>query len=103
MSRPMLDVDVRGLLAAQESLQLLALPAAKRRRLLNNAAKRLRTSNRKRMRNQRNVDGSPYAPRQDSSKRKMLRGLGKGLQIVNLTADQAVLGWKRPPGLAHCQ
>lgn len=94
MTAPTLNFDVRGLLAAQERLQLLALPAAKRRRLLNNAAKRLRTPNRKRMRDQRNVDGSPYAPRKGGSKRKMMRGMGKGLQVVNLTPDQAVLGWK---------
>jgi phage virion morphogenesis protein len=90
----MINFDIRGLLDAQEQLQLLALPAAKRRRLLNNASKRLRTPNRKRIRDQRNVDGSPYAPRRGASKRKMLRGLGKGLQVVSLTANEAVLGWK---------
>lgn len=91
---PMLEMDIRGLLAAQEKMQALALPAAKRRRLLNNAAKRLRTSNRKRIRDQQNLDGTPYAPRQGRRKRKMMTGIGKGLQVTHLTADEAVLGWK---------
>ncbi|WP_268799060.1 phage virion morphogenesis protein [Pseudomonas huanghezhanensis] len=94
MTAPPLDFDIRGLLNAQEKLQLLALPASKRRRLLNNASKRLRTPNRKRIRDQRNVDGSAYAPRKARRKRKMLSGLGKGLQVTRLSADQAVLGWQ---------
>jgi len=94
MTAPGLEFDVRGLLEAQAQLQLLALPAAKRRRLLNTASKRLRTRNRKRIRDQRNLDGSPYAARQGSSKRKMLRGLGKDLQVVGLTANAATLSWK---------
>ncbi len=94
MHRPALEMDVRGLLAAKEKLQLLALPAAKRRRLLNTAAKRLRTSNRKRIRGQRNVDGSAYAPRRGKGKRPLLAGLGKKLQVTRVNSDEAVLGWK---------
>ncbi|PAU66541.1 hypothetical protein BZL41_01180 [Pseudomonas sp. PIC25] len=94
MAAPTVDFDVRGLLDAQQTLDLLSLPAAKRRRLLNTASKRVRTRNRKRIGEQRNVDGSPFVPRKDGGKRKMLRGLGKGLQVVTLTADEAVLGWR---------
>ena len=94
MSRPALNLDVRGLLAAKEKLQLLALPAAKRRRLLNTAAKRLRTTNRKRIRGQRNVDGTSYAPRRGKGKRQLLAGLGKKLQVTRVNSDAAVLGWK---------
>lgn len=94
MPTPMLDFDIRGLLDAQRRVQLLDLPAAKRRRLLNTASKRLRTQDRKRIRDQRNLDGTPYARRKSGGNRKMLRGLGKGLQVVTLNANQAVLGWK---------
>lgn len=94
MTAPLLSFDIRGLANAQEQLQLLALPAAKRRRLLNTATKRLRTQNRKRIRLQRNVDGTPYAPRRGSKKTKMLRGLAKDLRVVNLSSEHAVLGWK---------
>lgn len=95
MTAPSLSVDIRGLVSAQEQLQLLELPAAKRRRLLNNASKRLRTRNTRRITAQRNLDGSVFEKRQDGGKRKMLRGLGKRLQVTQLTADQAVLGWRQ--------
>jgi phage virion morphogenesis protein len=94
MTAPTLDFDIRGLLSIQEKLQLLALSATKRRRLLNNVAKRLRTRNRKRIRDQRNLDGSEFETRKGRSKRKMLKGLGKGLQVVSLNGNEAVLGWK---------
>lgn len=95
MTSPLLSVDIRGLIDAEQQLQLLALPAAKRRRLLNNAVKRLRTRNRRRIVAQRNLDGSPFQPRKRAGKRKMLRGLGKGLLVTQLTANQAVLGWRQ--------
>ncbi|MEB0090064.1 phage virion morphogenesis protein [Pseudomonas sp. CCI4.2] len=94
MSQPMFNFDVRGLVGAQQQLQLLALSAAQRRRLLNTAAKRLRTSNRQRIRAQRNLDGTAYAPRNGGSKRKLLSGLGKNLQVVSVSSESAVLGWK---------
>ncbi len=93
MATPTVDLDVRGLLDAQQTLDLLKLSPAKRRRLLNNVAKRVRTRNRKRISEQRNVDGSAFEARKAGGKRKMLRGLGKTLQVVSLSADEAVLGW----------
>ncbi|WP_152219746.1 phage virion morphogenesis protein [Pseudomonas sp. SCB32] len=94
MARPTVSFDVRGMVDAKERIALLELPAPKRRRLLNNASKRIRTRNRKRLGEQRNVDGTPFTARKDGSKRKMLRGLAKALQVVSLSADEAVLGWK---------
>jgi len=94
MAAPTVNFDVRGIVEAQERIQLLELPPAKRRRLLNNASKRLRTRNRKRLGAQQNVDGTAFAPRKDGSKRKMMRGLAKSLQVVTLSPTEAVLGWK---------
>jgi phage virion morphogenesis protein len=94
MTAQPLSFDIRGLASAQENLQLLALPASKRRRLLNTTAKRLRTKNRKRMRQQRNLDGTAYAPRQGGKKTKMMRGLAKDLRVTRLSSEEAVLGWK---------
>lgn len=93
MATPTVDFDVRGLLGAEQLLAALALPPTKRRRLLNTISKRVRTGNRKRIREQHNVDGTPYAPRKNGSKRKMMRGLAKALQVVSLSPDEAVLGW----------
>lgn len=95
MTNPTLSFDIRGLIDAQQQLQLLALPAAKRRRLLNNASKRLRTRNSRRVGDQHNLDGTAFEKRKTSGKRKMLRGLSKRLQVTQLTADAAVLGWRQ--------
>lgn len=95
MTAPTLSVDIRGMLDAEQQLQLLSLPAAKRRRLLNTASKRLRTRNNRRVSDQRNLDGSRFEKRQGPGKRKMLRGLGKRVQVTQLTANQTVLGWRQ--------
>lgn len=95
MTAPTLSFDIRGLIEAEQRLQLLALPAAKRRRLLNNASKRLRTRNTRRISTQRNLDGSPFAPRKHKSRRKMLRRLSTRLQVTRLSPDAAILGWRQ--------
>ncbi|MEE1880990.1 phage virion morphogenesis protein [Pseudomonas soli] len=96
MARSTLDLDVRGLLDAQAQLDLLVLPPKLRRRLLNRLGTRARSLSRKRIRNQQNLDGSPFAPRRDADagKKKMEAGLGKLLQVTRVEADEAVLGWK---------
>lgn len=95
MTAPTLSFDIRGLIEAEQQLQLLALPEAKRRRLLNNASKRLRTRNNRRIQAQRNLDGSTFEKRQGPVKRKMLRGLSKRLQVIQLSAEHAALGWRQ--------
>ena len=96
MARRLADLDIRGLLGAQEQLALLELPPKLRRRLLNNVSKRARSLSRKRIREQKNLDGSPFAPRKstDAGKKKMEAGLGKLMQVTSLSTDEAVLGWK---------
>ncbi|SER18909.1 phage virion morphogenesis protein [Pseudomonas soli] len=96
MARSTLDLDVRGLLDAQALLDLLVLPPKLRRRLLNRLGTRARSLSRKRIRNQQNLDGSPFAPRRDADagRKKMEAGLGKLLQVTRVDADEAVLGWK---------
>lgn len=103
MTAPTLSFDIRGLIDVEQRLQLLALPAAKRRRLLNNASKRLRTRNTRRITAQRNLDGSPFAPRKRKHRRKMLRRLSTRLQVTKLSADAATLGWRqrRNARIAH--
>lgn len=89
------SLDIRGLLDAHERLQLLALPPAKRRRVLSKGGDRLAAHNRKRLRSQRNLDGSAFAPRKDGHKRRMLRGVAKALQRTQTSANQTVVGWRR--------
>lgn len=96
MARSTFDLDVRGLLGAEEQLALLELPPQLRRRLLNNVTKRVRSMSRQRIRAQQNLDGSPFAPRKGSAKgkKKMEAGLGKLLMVTRLNADEAELGWR---------
>ena len=96
MARSTFELDVRGYLGVQEQLALLSLPPQLRRRLLNNVSKRVRSMSRQRIREQRNVDGSAFAPRKGSAKgkKKMEAGLGKLLMVTRVSADEAELGWR---------
>ncbi len=90
------DLDIRGMLEAHDLLALMELPTPKRRRLLNNVAKRVRSLSRQRIRNQQNLNGTPFAARKDTSKgkKKMETGLGKLLDVTRLTGTEAELGWR---------
>lgn len=96
MAASPLDLDVRGLLNVDAQLALMELRPPLRRRLLNNVTKRVRSMSRKRVREQKNLDGSPFAERKGSAKgkKKMEAGLAKLLQITRVSPDEAELGWK---------
>jgi hypothetical protein len=96
MARSTFELDVRGYLGVQEQLALLSLPPQLRRRLLNNVSKRVRSMSRQRIRQQQNVDGTPFAPRKGDGKgkKKMEAGLGKLLMVTRVNADEAELGWR---------
>ena len=96
MARSTFELDTRGYLGVREQLALLSLPPQLRRRLLNNVSKRIRTMGRKRIRDQQNLDGSPFEARKGDGKgkKKMEAGLGKLLQVTGLTPDSATLGWR---------
>ena len=94
--RSTFELDVRGQLGVREQLALLSLPPKLRRRLLNQVTKRVRTMSRKRVRDQQNLDGSPFAPRKGDGKgkKKMEAGLAKLMVVTRLSPDEAELGWK---------
>lgn len=94
--RSPLELDARGYLGVREQLALLSLPPQLRRRLLNNVTKRVRTMSRKRVRDQQNLDGSPFEARKGSAKgkKKMEAGLAKLMQVTRVSADEAELGWR---------
>jgi len=96
MARSLFELDARGYLGVREQLALLSLPPQLRRRLLNNVSKRVRTMSRKRIREQQNLDGSPFEARKGSGKgkKKMEAGLGKLLQVTSVSADEVTLGWR---------
>ncbi|AJO81031.1 phage virion morphogenesis protein [Pseudomonas sp. MRSN 12121] len=94
--RSAFTLDARGQLGVREQLALLSLPPQLRRRLLNQVTKRVRTMSRKRVRDQQNLDGSPFAPRKGDGKgkKKMEAGLAKLMLVTRLSADEAELGWR---------
>ena len=94
--RSTFDLDARGYLSVDAQLALLSLPPKLRRRLLNNVTKRVRSMSRKRVREQKNLDGSPFAERKGSAKgkKKMEAGLAKLMVVTRVSADEAELGWK---------
>lgn len=96
MGRSTFELDARGYLGVREQLALLSLPPQLRRRLLNNVTKRVRTMSRKRVRDQQNLDGSPFEARKGSGKgkKKMEAGLAKLMQVTRVSADEAELGWR---------
>ncbi|MBX8542467.1 phage virion morphogenesis protein [Pseudomonas cichorii] len=96
MSDNPFNLDIRGMIDADNLLALMDLPVQKRKRLLNNVGKRVRSLSRQRIRNQENLDGTPFEARKDTTKgkKKMEAGLGKLLDITRLTAEEAELGWR---------
>ena len=94
--RSTFELDIRGRLGVREQLALLSLPPQLRRRLLNQVTKRVRTMSRKRVREQKNLDGTPFAPRKGDGKgkRKMEAGLAKLMVVTRVSPDEAELGWK---------
>ncbi len=94
--RSNVELDARGYLGVHEQLALLSLPPQLRRRLLNNVSKRRRTMSRRRVRDQQNLDGSPFEARKGSGKgkKKMEAGLAKLMVVTRVSADEAELGWR---------
>lgn len=95
-ARNRFNMDVRGLLDVDAQLAMLSLPPKLRRRLLNRVGLRIRTQWRKRVREQRDLNGSAFAPRKSrrkGQKAKMLTGLATHIGVTRLTEDEAELGW----------
>ncbi|CAI8791020.1 virion morphogenesis protein [Pseudomonas sp. IT-P218] len=94
--RSTFELDARGYLGVREQLALLSLPPQLRRRLLNNVTKRVRTMSRKRVRDQQNLDGTPFEARKGTGKgkKKMEAGLAKLMLVTRVSPDKAELGWR---------
>lgn len=94
--RSTFELDARGYLGVREQLALLSLPPQLRRRLLNNVTKRVRTISRKRVRDQQNLDGTPFEARKGTGKgkKKMEAGLAKLMLVTRVSPDEAELGWR---------
>ena len=90
-----IQIQHNGLSVIQQ-LQLLQLPANKKRKLLRKAGKAVQKNSRARIRQQKDLSGQTMEARKNKRKRKkMLRGLGKTMG-VEADTRQAVVGWKNP-------
>ncbi|MEA9384178.1 virion morphogenesis protein, partial [Pseudomonas aeruginosa] len=76
------------MLGVRAQLALATLPPQLRRRLLNNALKRVRAQARRNVSGQQSPDGTPFEPRKRKGRRKMLAGLvkPKHLNVTQLNA-----------------
>lgn len=72
MAEP-LNLDLRGLLGVRAQLALATLPPQLRRRLLNNALKRVRAQARRNVSGQQSPDGTPFEPRKRKAAARCLR------------------------------
>ncbi len=86
----MLTVDVASGLNASQRLQLIAMPPAKRRRVLANIGRKVRVASRKRLRTQRDIQGKKWQGRQSGKSRKMLRGISKRMVVLSNSSQTDV-------------
>ena len=86
----MIRIDVSGQLNTTQRLALLKMTKAKRKKLLKQTGKKVRSNARKRLREQKGLDGKKWEKRKSPSRKKMLRGLSKRL-VVKSNPNHAVV------------
>lgn len=72
-----LRISVSGHLSLKQQIQVLAMTSSERKRLNREMVREVKKNSRKRLRKQRNLDGSPWASRKGGGRKKMLRRLSK--------------------------
>lgn len=88
----MISFDIAGHLRVKQRLELIQLAPAKRRRLLSGIARKVRVNSRKRIREQKGLDGKSWAPRKGASRRKLLRYFSQKM-IAKSTSQTAIIGF----------
>lgn len=98
MSRAGIKFKVEGLLPLKRQMQLLTMPKATRRRLLYRVARRVMVDSRRRVREQVDLNGQPYAKRQRkrTNKGRMLSLLAKKFKVVKNDDWNALIGFPGP-------
>lgn len=90
------NVDVVGLLPLKKQLQLLQMAPTRRRRLVARVAKQVIKDSKKRVREQRDLHGTPYPARAKRRSRKMLSRLVKQLKVIQADGQSATAGFNSP-------
>ena len=87
---------------AQNELKLLLLSPQKRRRIMRSAGRKVRRDSRKRVRNQKDLVGKTWQGRSNGKKTRMLKKLGKHVQVHTTdTAAKVTFGNKRMGQIAR--
>jgi len=73
------ETSFHGYLKLKQQLNFLKLSPAKQKRVHQALARKTRTLSRKRIRGQKNLDGTPWEARKGKSRKKMLKGMSKGM------------------------
>ena len=81
--------------AALKELDLLTLDANKRRRILRGAGRKVRRDTKARLKGQKGLSGTNWQGRSDGRKKRMLKKLGKGIQ-VHTTPNNAKVTFNNP-------
>jgi len=91
-------VDVKGRLEFRRQLGLLILAPRRRQRLAVRVANKVISNSKRRVREQRDLDGTPYKARYKKRKdrRKMLSRLVKELKVIQADGDSATIGFYKP-------
>lgn len=76
----MIKTTVTNHLTVRQQIELLKMPPVKRKRINGQIVRKVKSASRKRLRSQRNINGTPWARRADDSKRKMMRKLGRKME-----------------------
>lgn len=92
----MISLDMHGQLAVKQQIELLKLNPKKRKRINGQMGRKVRVLSRKRLREQKGLNGRAWEPRKARDKgqsKKMMRKTGRGL-VTYYTADSAVITLK---------
>ena len=88
----MTSLTMSGQLSVHQRLDVLRLTAQKRKRITGQIGRKFRVVSRKRLREQKNINGTSWTKRAGKSKRKMLRGLSKRM-VVRADANKVDVGF----------
>jgi len=83
--------DARHASRIHQDIGLLALPAASRKRVLQNAGRRYLKASREHIRQQKTIDGNPFAKRK-YGKGKLLKNMGRSLKFFP-SPNQVTVTW----------
>lgn len=95
-------MDISGQINVRDRVALLRLSPQRRKRITGQIGRKVRVASRKRLRTQKNMDGTTWQDRSSKSKRKMLRGLSKRMVVrSNEEQTQVMFNHRRTARIAQ--